>query len=306
MSFESRVTELFHIDYPVFQGGMAWVATADLAAAVSEAGGLGIIGAGSMDDDLLRKEIRRCREMTSKAFGVNIVMLSPYTSELFDVVCEERVPIVTTGAGNPAPYMKKLKDAGAKVVPVIPAVSLAKRMESYGADAVIAEGMESGGHIGTLTTLVLVPQVVDAVSIPVIAAGGIADARGVKAAFALGAEGVQLGTRFVASTECKAHPNYKQLIVKAGDRSTVVTGISLNRPVRCLRNPMTKNLLQLEKSGASPDEFENAATGSLKKAFLYGDVHEGSFLAGQISGMIKDIKPVKEIIMELFKDFKER
>lgn len=306
MNFENRVTNLFHIDYPVFQGGMAWVATADLAAAVSEAGGLGIIGAGSMNGELLRKEIRRCKEMTSKAFGVNIVMLSPYTSELFDVVCEERVPIVTTGAGNPAPYMKKLKDAGVKVVPVIPAVSLAKRMESYGADAVIAEGMESGGHIGTLTTLVLVPQVVDAVSIPVIAAGGIADARGVKAAFALGAEGVQLGTRFVASTECKAHSNYKRLIVNAGDRSTVVTGISLNRPVRCLRNPMTKNLLRLEKSGASPDEFENTATGSLKKAFLYGDMHEGSFLAGQISGMIKDIKPVKEIIMELFKDFKER
>ncbi len=306
MSIKNRVTELFHIEYPIFQGGMAWVATAELAAAVSEAGGLGIIGAGSMNADLLRKEIRRCKEMTSKPFGVNIVMLSPYTDELFDVVCEERVSVVTTGAGNPAPYIKKLKDAGVKVVPVIPAVSLAKRMESYGVDAVVAEGMESGGHIGTLTTLVLVPQVVDAVSIPVIAAGGIADARGVRAVFALGAEGVQVGTRFVASVECKAHPNYKQLIVNAGDRSTVVTGTSLGRPVRCLRNSMTKRLLELEKSGASPDEFENVATGSLKKAFLYGDMHEGSFLAGQISGMIKDIKPVKEIIRELFEDEKVR
>jgi enoyl-[acyl-carrier protein] reductase II len=278
---------------------MAWVATAELASAVSNAGGLGVIGAANMPPDVLRAEIRKTKAMTAKPFGVNIMLMSPFVKDVMQVVIDERVPVVTTGAGNPGEFIPALKAIGTKVIPVVASVALAIRLERIGIDAIIAEGLESGGHVGEVTTFALVPQVVDAVNIPVIAAGGIADARGVVAAFALGAKGVQIGTRFVASDECIAHDNYKQAIVKAKDRSTVLTGLSTGHPVRVIENKLARDFLALERRGASVEEFGNLGAGKLRAAACEGDVQEGSVMVGQISGLIQDIKPVHNIIQEI-------
>lgn len=303
--FDSRVKELLGIKYPIFQGGMAWVATSELAAAVSEAGGLGIIAAGNAPGDYVREEIRKLKEMTEKPFGVNIMLLSPFVEEVVDIVCEEGVPVVTTGAGNPGKYLEKFRSNNIKVIPVVPTVSLAKRLEKQGVDALIVEGTEAGGHIGELTTMALVPQVRDAVSIPVIAAGGIADGRGIVAALALGADGVQLGTRFVCSTEAKVHQNYKDKLINAKDRDALVTGRSTGHPVRVIRNQFTREFMELEKSGASIEELEKMGSGRLRLAVVEGDVDKGSVMSGQIAGMINDIKPCNEIIQHLIQEAQE-
>ena len=298
---KSAITQLLGIQYPIFQGGMAWIAESTLAAAVSNAGGLGIIAGGSAPIDYLREQIRRCKSLTDKPFGVNIMLMSPNAQELAQLVIDEKVPVVTTGAGNPGKFMAAWKEAGVKVIPVVPSVALAVRMERAGADAVIAEGTESGGHIGENTTMCLVPQVVDAVSIPVIAAGGIADGRGVAASFMLGAQGVQVGTRFLAAEECQIHPTYKELVVKAKDTDSIVTGRYTGHPCRNVRTKFTKKLASGEKDGSlTPDEFEQLTLGSLRKAVQDGNLEEGSFLCGAIAGMINDIKPAKEIIEEMF------
>ncbi|MBP3793218.1 MAG: enoyl-[acyl-carrier-protein] reductase FabK [Ruminococcus sp.] len=298
---KTQITQLLGIQYPIFQGGMAWIAESTLAAAVSNAGGLGIIAGGSAPIDYLREQIRRCKELTDKPFGVNIMLMSPNAEELAKLVIEEKVPVVTTGAGNPGKYMAAWKEAGVKVIPVVPSVALAVRMERAGADAVIAEGTESGGHIGENTTMCLVPQVVDAVKIPVIAAGGIADGRGVAASFMLGAQGVQVGTRFLAAQECQIHPTYKELVVKAKDTDSIVTGRYTGHPCRNVRTKFTKKLASGEKDGSlTPDEFEQLTLGSLRKAVQEGNLEEGSFLCGAIAGMIKEVKPAKEIIEEMF------
>lgn len=295
----NRICELLGIRYPVFLGGMAHVARAPLVIAVSQAGGLGIIGAGGMPPEELESQIQAVRAATDRPFGVNLMLMDPNVPQQVEVVVQARVPVVTTGAGSPAKYMDSLKGAGIKVFPVVPATSLAVRMERLGADGVVAEGMESGGHIGTVTTMALVPQVVDAVNIPVVAAGGIADGRGLAAALALGAEGVQLGTRFLASQEAPVHPNYKQAILKANDRDTIVTGRSLGRPVRCLVNKLTKKLARYEAEGRDPEEFEALAVGGLRRAVYEGNLDTGSLMAGQIAGLIKDIKPVRQIIEDM-------
>lgn len=296
----TRITELLGIKYPVIQGGMAWVAESALAAAVSNAGGLGIIAGGAAPIDYLREQIRRTKELTDKPFGVNIMLMSPNAEELSRLVIDEKVPVVTTGAGNPGKYMAEWKEAGIKVIPVIPSVALAKRMERAGADAVVAEGTESGGHIGENTTMCLVPQVADALNIPVIAAGGIADGRGIAASFMLGAEGVQIGTRFLASEECQIHPVYKQLVVEAKDTDNVVTGRSTGHPCRNLKTKFSKRLSGGEMNGTiTPDEFEKITLGSTRKAVVDGNLEEGSFLCGLIAGMINDVKPCKEIIEEM-------
>lgn len=300
--FRTRITEMLGIEYPIFQGGMAWVANADLAAAVSNAGGLGIIGAGNAPADWLEKEIKRVRELTDRPFGVNVMLLSPFVDDVIELLKRERVPVVTTGAGSPQKVIEALKPLGTKVIPVIASVAHAKRVEKQGADAVVAEGMESGGHIGELTTMALVPQVVDAVSIPVIAAGGIADGRGVVAAFALGAEGVQMGTRFVCAAESPAHIRYKERIINAGDRDTVVTARITGHPVRCLRNKLTREFERLEEERAPIEEFEKLGIGKLRAAVVDGDVEWGSVMAGQIAGLVKDIKPAKEIIEEIMEE----
>ena len=298
---KTQITQLLGIEYPIFQGGMAWIAESTLAAAVSNAGGLGIIAGGSAPIDYLREQIRRCKELTDKPFGVNIMLMSPNAEELAKLVVEEKVPVVTTGAGNPGKYMAAWKEAGVKVIPVVPSVALAVRMERAGADAVIAEGTESGGHIGENTTMCLVPQVVDAVEIPVIAAGGIADGRGVAASFMLGAQGVQVGTRFLAAQECQIHPTYKELVVKAKDTDSIVTGRYTGHPCRNVRTKFTKKLASGERDGSlTPDEFEQLTLGSLRKAVQEGNLEEGSFLCGAIAGMIKEVKPAKEIIEEMF------
>jgi enoyl-[acyl-carrier protein] reductase II len=297
-----NICELLNIEYPIIQGGMANIATHQLAAAVSNAGGLGLIGSGANDGEYVRAEIRKCRQLTDKPFGVNILLLSPYAEAISDVVIEEKIPVVTTGAGNPGPYLEKWKKAGIKVFPVIPSVALAKRMERYGVDGVIAEGTESGGHVGELTTMALVPQVVDAISLPVIAAGGIADRRQVAAAFMLGAKGIQVGTIMLASEECPIHINYKNKIIQAKDTDTIVTGRKQKAPVRVLKNPMATEYLMLSENNASMEELEKLTLGSLKKAVFDGDLLEGSFMAGQVSGMIKEILPVKKIIQNLFVD----
>lgn len=281
---------------------MAWIATAELSAAVSNAGGLGVIGAGHMPPDVLRREIQKTKALTKNNFGVNIMLMSPFVKEVMQVVIEERVPVVTTGAGNPGEYIAALKEIGTKVIPVVASVALAKRLERIGVDAIIAEGMESGGHVGEVTTMALVPQVVDAVSVPVIAAGGIGDARGVIAAFALGAQGVQIGTRFVASQECIAHPNYKEAILRAKERSTVVTGISTGHPARVIANKLTREFADMEKSGASIEELERLGAGKLRAAAVEGDVNYGSVMIGQIAGMVDCVKPVDEIIQEILRD----
>ncbi|TJX65202.1 enoyl-[acyl-carrier-protein] reductase FabK [Soehngenia saccharolytica] len=293
---KTRVTELLGIEYPIIQGGMAWVATHELAAAVSEAGGLGIIAAGNAPKEVVRDEIRAVKKMTNKPFGVNIMLLSPFVDEVVDTVLEEGVPVVTTGAGNPGKYLERFKEKNIKVIPVVPSVALAKRMEKEGVDAVIVEGTEAGGHIGELTTFALVPQVVDAVSLPVIAAGGIADARGFVAAFALGAEGVQMGTRFVLSTEAKVHENYKNLLLKAKDRDAIVTGRTTGHPVRVIKNKFTREFLELEKQNVPLEELDKFGAGKLRLAVVEGDVEQGSVMSGQIAGLINDIKPCKEII----------
>lgn len=298
---KTRITELLGIKYPIFQGGMAWIAEAELAAAVSNAGGLGIIAGGSAPIDYLRDQIRKCKSLTDKPFGVNIMLMSPNAEELAQLVIDEGVAVVTTGAGNPGKFMAAWKEAGVKVVPVVPSVALAKRMERSGADAVIAEGTESGGHIGENTTMCLVPQVVDAVEIPVLAAGGIADGRGIAASFMLGAEGVQVGTRFLASEECVIHPTYKELVVKAKDTDSVVTGRYTGHPCRNVKTKFSKKLASGESNGSiTPDEFEELTLGSLRKAVQDGNLDEGSFLCGAIAGMINDVKPCKDIVEEMF------
>lgn len=296
---KTRLTELLGIKYPVIQGGMAWVAEYHLAAAVSEAGGLGLIGAASAPAEWVREQIQEVKKLTDKPFGVNIMLMSPYADEVAQVVAEEGVSVVTTGAGNPEKYMALWKEKGIKVIPVVASVALAKRMQRCGADAVVAEGCEAGGHIGESTTMALVPQIADAVEIPVIAAGGIADGRGIAAAFMLGAEGVQIGTRFVATTECQAHENYKEKIVKAKDIDTRVTGRSTGHPVRALRNEMTKQYLELEGKGASFEELEYLTLGGLRKAVVEGDVMHGSVMAGQIAGLVKEVKPCRDVIEEM-------
>ena len=295
----TEVTKLLGIQYPVIQGGMAWVAEHHLAAAVSEAGGLGLIGASAAPAEWVRNEIREAKKLTDKPFGVNIMLMSPYADEVAKVVAEEGVKVVTTGAGNPEKYMELWKNAGIRVIPVVASVALARRMERAGADAVVAEGCESGGHIGETTTMALVPQVADAVKIPVIAAGGIADGRGMAAAFMLGAEAVQMGTRFVVTKECHIHPAYKERILKAKDIDTKVTGRSTGHPVRALRNDMTKRYLELEQAGASMEELEYLTLGALRRAVTEGDVLNGSVMAGQIAGMIKKEQTCKEMIDEM-------
>lgn len=302
---KTAITELLNIEAPVIQGGMAWVAEHCLAVAVSEAGGLGIIGAASAPAQWVREQIRLVKEKTEKPFGVNIMLMSPYADEVAKVVVEEQVPVVTTGAGSPEKYMKMWKEAGIKVIPVVASVALAKRMERCGADALVAEGTEAGGHIGENTTMVLVPQIADAVKIPVIAAGGVADGRGMAAAFMLGAQGVQIGTRFVASAEAQVHENYKNYIVKAKDIDSRVTGRSTGHPVRALRNQMTKLYLEKEQEGVPFEELELLTLGSLRKAVVDGDVVNGSVMAGQSAAMIHDILPCKEIIEKLLAQAEE-
>ena len=299
---KTEVTELLGIEYPIIQGGMAWVAEYHLAAGVSNAGGLGLIGAASAPAEWVREQIREAKELTDKPFGVNIMLMSPYADEVAKVVAEEGVKVVTTGAGNPEKYMKMWKEAGVKVIPVVASVALARRMERCGADALVAEGCEAGGHIGENTTMVLVPQIVDAVKIPVIAAGGVADGRGVAAAFMLGAKGVQMGTHFVATKESVVHDNYKQAIIKARDIDSRVTGRTTGHPVRALRNQMTKQYLELENSGASFEELERLTLGGLRKAVVEGDVVNGSVMAGQSAAMVKEILSCEELIQKLVKE----
>lgn len=296
---KTRITEMLGIEYPIIQGGMAWVAEHNLAAAVSEAGGLGLIGGANAPGEVVREEIRKARELTKKPFGVNVMLLSPHADDVAKVVVEEGIKVVTTGAGNPEKYMDMWKPAGVKVIPVVASVALARRMEKYGADAVVAEGMESGGHIGEETTMTLVPQVADAVSIPVIAAGGIGDGRGIAAAFMLGAEAVQIGTRFVVSKESIVHENYKERIIKAKDIDSTVTGRTHGHPVRCLRNQMTREYIKLEQEGKSFEELEYLTLGTLRKAVQEGDVKNGTVMAGQIAGLISKEQTCKEMIEEM-------
>ncbi len=296
---KTRLTELLGIEYPIIQGGMAWVAEYHLAAAVSNAGGIGLIGAASAPPDIVREQVRKCRELTDKPFGVNIMLLNPNAEEVAKMVVEEGVQVVTTGAGNPGKFMALWKDAGVKVIPVVASVAMAKMMERAGADAVVAEGMESGGHIGSLTTMALVPQVADAVSVPVVAAGGIGDGRGFAAAMMLGAEGVQMGTRFVAAKESIAHPNYKEKLIRASDIDSEVTGMSTGHPVRSLRNKMTREYLRLEKEGADFMELEKLTLGSLRNAVIDGDVVNGTVMAGQIAGLVRQEQSCDEIIREI-------
>lgn len=298
MALRTRLTTLLDIEYPIIQGGMAWTATAELSAAVSNAGGIGIIGAGHMPTDLLREQIRAAKALTDKPFGVNLMLLTPHIDELVQLVLDEAVPVVTTGAGNPAKYMSALKDLGIKVLTVVPSVALAKRMESIGADAVIGEGMEAGGHIGELTTFVLTPQLADAVDVPVVAAGGIADGRGVAAAFALGAEGVQIGTRFMCATECTIHPSVKDVVLKAKDRDTVVTGYSTGHPVRVIKNKLSREIEKLDRDNR-PEEIEALGSGKLALAMRQGDTSMGSLMAGQSAAMVCRIESAAAIVQDL-------
>lgn len=295
----SNLCKLLNIKYPIIQGGMAWIATAELAAAVSNAGGLGIIAAGNAPVEVLEHEIKKIKKLTDKPYGINVMLLSPFVDDIMALIAKERVPVITTGAGNPGKYMELLKGVNTKVIPVVPSVALAKRVEKAGADAVIVEGTEAGGHIGELTTMVLVPQIVDAVSIPVIAAGGIADGRGMVAALALGAQGVQVGTRFVCSEECEVHLNYKQAIINAKDRDTVATARSTGHPVRVIKNKLSKEFDKLEKLCVPMEELENLGAGRLKLSAVDGDMENGSIMAGQIAGLVKDIKTCKQIIDEI-------
>lgn len=297
-----KLCEILGIEYPIIQGGMAWVANSSLAAAVSNGGGLGIIAGANAPIDYLRDEIRKTKRLTGKPFGVNIMLLSDNAEELAHMVCEEGVKVVTTGAGNPGKYIEMWKANGIKVIPVVASVALARRMERAGADAVIAEGCEAGGHIGELTTMALVPQVVDALNIPVIAAGGIGDGRGVAAALALGAEGVQVGTRFLVAEECTIHQNYKDRVIKANDIDTVVTGRVTGHPIRVIKNKLSRAFISLEKQGGLKEEFEKLGSGALANAVIEGEADYGSLMAGQIAGLIKKEQPAKEIIEEMFEE----
>ena len=296
---KTRITELLGVEYPIIQGGMAWVAEHHLAAAVSEAGGLGLIGGANAPGEVVRDEIRKARKLTDKPFGVNVMLMSPYADDVAKVIVEEGIKVVTTGAGNPEKYMDIWKAAGVKVIPVVASVALARRMERHGADAVVAEGCESGGHIGEQTTMTLVPQVADAVEIPVIAAGGIGDGRGIAAAFMLGAEAVQIGTRFVVSKEAVVHENYKQRIIKAKDIESAVTGRSHGHPIRCLRNEMTREYVKMEAEGKSFEELEYMTLGALRRAVQEGDVSKGTVMAGQIAGLITKEQTCKEMVEEM-------
>lgn len=302
IEMKNRLCELLGIEYPIIQGGMAWVATAELAAAVSNGGGLGLIAAGGAPAEVVREQIQKCRSLTDKPFGVNVMLMSPFSEEVMQVIMEEKPAVVATGAGNPAKYMEGLKAAGIKVLPVIASVAMAKKVEKLGADAIIAEGTEAGGHIGEITTMCLTPQIVDAVDVPVVCAGGIADARGAVAAFALGADGIQVGTRFICSEECIAHENYKNAVLKAKDRDAVVTGRSTGAPVRAIKNKLTREYDRLEKNNASFDEIEQLGVGGLRRAFLEGDVEMGSLMAGQSAAMVNKIEPCAEIIKSYFNE----
>lgn len=302
---KNRVCDLLQIKHPIFQGAMAWIADASLASAVSEAGGLGII-TGAAPTEWVREQIKETKKLTKKPFGVNIMLMSENADEIADLVCEEGVSVVTTGAGSPGKYMAKWKEHGIKVIPVVASVALAKRMEKSGADAIIAEGTESGGHVGQLTTMALIPQVVDAVKIPVIAAGGIGDGRGLAAAFMLGSEGVQVGTRFLVAKECTVHQNYKDKILKANDIDTEVTGRATGHPVRVLRNKLTRTYIKLEKECAPVEELEKLGAGALRKAVVDGDIDNGSVMSGQIAGLVNKEQTCSEIIEELFEEANER
>lgn len=293
------VCDLLHIDYPIIQGGMAWLGTAELVSAVSNAGGLGTIGSGDAPTEWLREQIKLTRERTDRPFAVNIMMMSPFLADNLKLVVAEKVGILTFGGGNPGGYLAGLKEAGIKVMPVVSSVALARRLERLGADVVIAEGMESGGHVGETTTMALVPQVAGSLKVPVIAAGGIADGRGLVAALALGAQGVQMGTRFICSEECIAHPRFKEQILRAHDRATIVTGASTGHPVRCLENKLTYKFTALEKGGASKEKLEELGRGKLSLGVMQGDIEQGSLMAGQIAGLIKEIKPVRAIIQDI-------
>lgn len=301
----NKICKLLGIKYPIFQGAMAWIANGNLAGHVSKDGGLGIIAGGGMPVDVLRHEIRKVKSITSNPFGVNLMLMMADVEKQIDVCIEEGVPVVTTGAGNPGPYMEKLKAAGIKVIPVIPSVALAKRMEKIGADAIIAEGMEGGGHIGTITTMSLVPQVVEAVNIPVIAAGGIAGGKQFLAALSLGAEGIQVGTKFLVANECTVHENYKNAILKAKDRSTVSTGNYTGHPVRVIENKFAKQILEMEKVGAPKEEIEQLGTGKLRLAVVDGDVENGSVMAGQVAAMVNEPMSTKEILEGFMRELEE-
>ncbi len=298
---DSKITELLNIKYPILQGAMAWISDASLAIAVSEAGGLGIIS-GYGPTEIVREEIRKAKAQTNKPFGVNIMLMTDNVDEIAKLVCEEGIEVVTTGAGSPGKYMDMWKEHNIKVIPVVPSVAIAKRMQKFGADAVIVEGMEAGGHIGQLTTMSLVPQVVDAIDIPVIAAGGIGDGRGIAASFMLGAEGVQMGTRFLVANECTVHPNYKNKVIKAKDVDSEITGTSTTHPIRVLRNKFTREYIKLEKVKGACEELEELGRGSLKKAVKDGDVENGSVMAGQIAGLVKYEQSCEEIINEIVKE----
>lgn len=302
---DNNICSLLNIKYPIFQGGMAWVSDSSLAAAVSNAGGLGIIAGGNAPASFVREEIIKAKELTDKPFGVNIMLLSENADELSDIVIEEGVKVVTTGAGNPGKYIEKWKKAGIRVIPVVASVALAKRMERAGADAIIAEGCEAGGHIGKLTTMVLLPQVVDSVNIPVIAAGGIGDGRGVAAAFILGAKGVQLGTRFLVANECTIHDNYKEAVINAKDIDTVVTGRPTGHPVQVIKNKLAREYINLEKRNVSLGEIEELGRGALKKAVKDGDMENGSIMAGQISGLVRKKQSARDIIEEIFFEYEK-
>lgn len=305
---KTRICEMLGIEYPIFQGAMAWIADASLASAVSNAGGLGIIAAGNAPADIVGEQIRKCKELTDKPFGVNIMLLSPFVDDIVDLVCKEGIKVVTTGAGNPAKYMNKFAEYGINLIPVVPSVALARKMEKLGCNAVIAEGMESGGHIGKLTTMALVPQVVDAVSIPVVAAGGIGDGRGMAAGFMLGAEAVQIGTRFLVANECTVHRNYKDKILKAKDIDTVITGQITGHPVRVIKNKLANQFLAAEKEEmgkANPDldRFDVLGRGALQKSVIQGDIDFGSVMSGQIAGMVNKEQSCQEIINEIMGEF---
>ncbi|SFR01170.1 enoyl-[acyl-carrier protein] reductase II [Desulfoscipio geothermicus DSM 3669] len=287
------------IEHPVLQGGMAWVSTAELVAAVSEGGGLGIIGSGQAPPEWVREQVRKTKALTGKPFGVNVMLLSPHAEDIMQLLAEERVAVVTTGAGNPGKYLPLLHGAGIRVIPVVSSVALAKRLVRSGVDALIAEGMESGGHVGELTTMALVPQVVEAVEVPVIAAGGICDGRGMAAALMLGAEGVQIGTRFISAEECTVHPQVKEMIIKAKDRDTIVTGRPTGHPVRVLKNKLARQFMELEDSCAPAEEFERLGVGRLKLAMVDGDIAMGSVMAGQVSAMVRRVQPAREIINDV-------